>query len=288
MRIGLLDIDSKIPNLALMKLSAYHKRHGDHVSFWNAFEPFDRIYASKIFSYTSFSYLPKETIKGGTGYSLTEALSPEIEHTSPDYDLYHIDYAMGYHTRGCINSCGFCVVPKKEGPLRIHAPLDEFWHGQKRVVLLDNAITDLRQAWKTLEFIRDQKIELDLMQGFNVCTIQPACAKILAEIKLWKNKQWKIAWDNYNELDKIQRGLGILEAAGIKGYRIMCYVLTNYNTSINQDLERVNYLELNDIDPFIMVYNQTEAPQIYRDLQRWCNRPQIRHSCTFDEFHSKR
>jgi hypothetical protein len=288
MKIGLIDIDSKIPNLALMKISAYHKQKQDVVKWWNAFEAFDLVYGSKIFSYSQNNYLPKNSILGGSGYNY-KSLSNEIEHIYPDYSLYGIDYAMGYLTRGCINQCPFCIVPKKEGKLRKHAELKEFWKDQTHLLLLDNALTDYEHADIELKQIRDLEIHLDLCQGFNVRRIKPTIASILADIKLWKNGQWKIAWDDIDDEDQIMKGIQILNQAGIKNYRLMCYVLVNFDSTLDNDLYRINKLQEMKIEPFVMIYNRHLLPKhsIYQRLGKWCNRPQLRESCTFKEYNKE-
>lgn len=287
MKIGLYAPDSKIPNLALMKFSAYFKQQGNHVEF---FKPildgqYDAVYISKIFKNTSIKYLPhkQQVFYGGSGFQKWQYTLPvQIEHIYPDYDLYKIDYAMGFITRGCPNHCAFCIVPKKEGDLQFNAHLEEFWLGQKKLMLLDNAITDCETAIPELIKIRDLKIQLELTQGFNIRTIQPEIAKILAEIKLWKsNCQWHIAWDNPADQAKIFQGIRILESAGIKCYRLMCYCLVGFNTSLKQDLARIQALDKIDVDPFVMRYRKTAS---LNALAKWCNRPAIRHSCSFQEF----
>lgn len=283
MKIGLVNIDSKYPNLALMKISAWHKQNGDEVKFWNAFETFDKIYGSKIFQKSSFPYIPKSTILGGSGIDLSKNLPDYIEHIYPDYELFKIDYAVGFLTRGCINKCPFCIVPQKEGALHKHAELEEFWKNQKTVQLLDNSLTDYKHAKFELEKIRDKNLILDLQQGFNVRTIKPDIAKLLSEIK--PKKQWRIAWDNIKEEKQILHGIEILNQAGIKNYKIMCYVLTGYNSSINDDLHRVNLLDKLGLDPFVMMYKYSPELSYFT---KWCNRPQIRHSCSFEEFIQKK
>ena len=165
MRIGLIDVDAmsrkkaKYPNLALMKLSAWHKKQGDEVEWWNGLLHYDRVYVSKVFS---DSYAPDieyainadEVIRGGSGYCIdtvdgkeeyrTERdsrLPYEVEHIYPDYELYPEltkDTAYGFLTRGCPWGCHFCVVDKKEGRRsRKVADLSEWWNGQKEIVLLD-------------------------------------------------------------------------------------------------------------------------------------------------------
>lgn len=283
--VGLYPIDSKIPNLPLMKISAWHKSIGDRTMLYRKYTKFDIIYISKIFSKSSTRSIPLnfkcKKIFGGSGYSITNKLPHKIEHIYPDYSLYKIDYAMGFLTRGCINNCPFCIVPKKEGRLHRHASITEFWNEQKKVMLLDNALSDFEPAWSDLEITRDNGVKVDICQGFNVRTVKPRFAKLLSELKRWNNKQWKIAWDNINDEEKIIRGIEILNKSGIKNYMIMCYVLVGFNSSIKQDLYRIEKLDKLGIDPFVMIYNKNK---LLSHLARWCNRPQIRHSCSFLEY----
>ena len=145
MRIGLHDADkNKFPNLALMKISAWHKRRGDDVVWWNPMERCDEVYSSKVFTFTPQEpMLPENTIKGGTGYGLPYTdLPDEIDAMFPDYSIYpDVDYAVGFLTRGCIRKCPWCVVPKKEGQIRPYRS----WHDVKRVdsrdiVFMDNNV----------------------------------------------------------------------------------------------------------------------------------------------------
>lgn len=140
--IGLVDVDSKIPNLALMKISAYHKTLGDQVKMYDPlFDKPDLMYASKVFDFTpDYAYLPTgcEVVKGGPGYDPAARLPfPDYDRIMPDYSLYGCDYALGRFTRGCPNSCPWCVVPKADGTeVRHVADLSDFWSGQKVVRLL--------------------------------------------------------------------------------------------------------------------------------------------------------
>ena len=159
MEIGLIDVDShNYPNLALMKISAWHKERGDHVEWWNGLKHYDRVYQAKVFdeSYTKdneFVIQADEIIKGGTGYDLDNKLPNEIEHIMPDYLLYGIsDTAYGFLTRGCPRHCKFCIVGDKEG-LVSHkvADLSEFWNGQKNIEILDPNLLACKDRSELLE-----------------------------------------------------------------------------------------------------------------------------------------
>ena len=179
---------------------------------------------------------------------------------------------MVYLTRGCDNKSPFSIVWKKEGILHKSANLCDFWKDQEKIMLLDNSLTDYIRAEFELEQIRDLGIKLNLSQGFNIRTITPKIAKILSEIKLWPTKQWHIAWDNIKEEEKILKGIKILNWAGIKSWKIMCYVLVGFNSSMKQDLYRINTLEKLGIDPFVMPYVKNKYT---RTLSKWCNRKPI-------------
>jgi len=154
MKIGLVDVDSKIPNLALMKISAYHKSLGDEVKMFDPlFDNPDRIYSSKVFKSTDeYGYFPPncEVLQGGSGHDLDVKLSNYIETMYPDYSLYGIDYAMGFTTRGCTRKCGFYIVPQKEGKLHPVADIHQFWNGQERLSIMDNNLAGDTEHFNSL------------------------------------------------------------------------------------------------------------------------------------------
>lgn len=144
MNVGLHDSDATdFPNYALMKISAWHKAQGDNVEWWNPLFPYDRVYSSKVFTFTPENpYLPENTIKGGTGYGIYTELPPEIDDMFPDYSIYpNVDYAIGFLTRGCIRNCPWCVVPKKEGRIRPYRTWKEVKRADSRVIVfMDNNV----------------------------------------------------------------------------------------------------------------------------------------------------
>lgn len=136
MRIGLVDVDGRgFPNLALMKLSAWHKAHGDTAEMADPAKSYDRVYMSKVFTHSPDcrDEYSCEVVRGGTGYrDYTTVLPQEVEHTCPDYSLYGAEEAYGFLTRGCPNRCPWCVVSHKEGGIRPHADIEEFLDGHRR------------------------------------------------------------------------------------------------------------------------------------------------------------
>lgn len=150
MKIGLIDVDghSGFPNLALMRLSAYHKRRGDEVEWWDGLTHYDRVYMSKVFTFTpdmDTVINADEVITGGTGYKDYGSLPPEIEATAPDYSIYpKFKQAIGFLTRGCIRNCPWCIVPRKEGGIHAAATWEEIKRPDSReIVFLDNNVLAL-------------------------------------------------------------------------------------------------------------------------------------------------
>lgn len=168
-KIGLLAVDSKYPNLALMKLSAYHKKIGDEVSWYNTFEHYDIVYMSKIFTFTEdylYSITNADVVyRGGTGYDIKKTLPYHIDRMQPDYSLYNIDadLAYGFLTRGCPNHCKWCIVPKKEGKVAPYMDIEEVAQDRKKIILMDNNILASEYGITQLEKI----VLLGLWVDFN-------------------------------------------------------------------------------------------------------------------------
>lgn len=286
MRIGLIDVDSKIPNLSLMKLSAWHKSHGDNVQFLNAFQKYDRVYASKIFDFTDdFRYWPDcEIVKGGSGYGLDEKLPNEVEHTYPDYGLYGCDYAMGFITRGCIRNCPFCIVPKKEGRIHQVAEIEEFWKGQEKLMLLDNNLTAAPNVFeKTILQLIDLRIRVDFNQGLDARLIDDQKARLLSKVRLWK--QIHLAWDSVKDEKEVLRGLEMLLKHN-SPKRLMIYVLIGFDSTFEEDLYRIERLREMKLDSFAMPFDRSNPYQ--RNFARWVNHKAIFKSVSWNEYTANR
>ena len=303
MKIGLIDVDShNFPNLALMKLSAYHKSKGDSVEWYEPLvhgfhcEPMDKVYVSKVFSESYSSEYPyfinaKEIVFGGTGYcmeiinekevfhnDLNENLPEHIEHIYPDYSIYYEkipkvkNTAYGFLTRGCPRGCDFCIVGKKEGKCsKKVADLSEFWKGQKYIELLDPNMFACKE-WKNLA---QQLIDSDAWINFNQGVDIRIMTKEKAEyIKQMKIREIHFAWDRYDDKNEILPKLELFNnVCGFDRRKQIVYVLTNFNSTHKQDLERIYILRAMGYWPYVMIYNKNQLPKkhITRKLQRWCN-----------------
>lgn len=312
MRIALIDVDGhNFPNLPLMKLSAWHKQQGDTVEWYEPLfhsmgEPFDKVYMSKVFSdeYTpDYQYYvnSKEVIKGGTGYCISVVdgkevfdesknfdLPYEVEHIYPDYDLYPQytkNTAYGFLTRGCCNNCSFCIVSKKEG-LCSHkvADLSEFWREQKNIKLLDPNLLACKDHMDLLQQLADSGAKVDFTQGLDARFINERNVEILKQINI---SMLHFAFDFMKNEERIVEGLKIAkEALEISERNAIVYMLTNYDTTIEQDLYRIEKIKEVGFQPDVRIYRKESLPDrhILRDLQRWCNNRFLYHSCDFMDY----
>lgn len=297
MRIGLLDVDGhNFPNLPLMKLSAWHKRNGDEVEWYFPFcGEYDRVYMSKVFTFSPDYEHPvyaKEVIRGGTGYSYPDGGDPlpyDVEHIYPDYSIYPEltkDTAYGFLTRGCPRGCDFCIVKDKEGRRSVKvADLDEFWNGQKNIELCDPNMFACKD-WKELsQQLIDSKAYVDFNQGVDIRIMTEEKAEYIKRIKI---KRIHFAWDRYEDKDKVVPKLQFFKDITRWGRQKMTvFCLTNFNTTIDQDLERIYTLRDLGYSPYVMIYDKdkTKTTDTIRKIQRWVNAPAIFNSCkTFEEY----
>ena len=291
MKIGLINVDghSKFPNLALMKLSAYHKKQGHSVEFANAmFQDYDIVYKSKVFTFTpdDTEIYNCEVVKAGTGYKdYTTILPYEIEHICPDYNLYNSDTAYGFLTRGCINNCQWCIVPTKEGKLRPNADIEEFLSDKKQAILLDNNVIASDYGINQIEKIVRLGIKVDFNQGLDVriADKDKYILELLSKVK-WI-RHIRFACDSLSQLEPIIRVTEELSIKGIKPYRIFVYTLIK---ETEDALIRLNSLKKIGVTPFAQPYrdfdNKINPTKLQRDMARWCNHKAIFNSVNFNEY----
>lgn len=312
MKIGLIDVDGhNFPNLPLMKISAWHKKHGDYVEWYDPFngmvEEYDKVYMSKVFSFTPDYDRPiyaKEIDKGGTGYCIetingkevfhkerNKNLPYEIEHIYPDYSLYPgmtKDTAYGFLTRGCPRGCDFCIVKDKEGLCSQKvADLSEFWKDQKNIVLCDPNILACRECEILLDQLINSKAKVEFNQGLDIRFMTETKAEMLAKIPL---VNIHFAWDRYEDRDIIQpKFMTFRKATKIRNKDLQVYVLVGDKEKRvrEEDLYRIYWLRDNGYAPFVMIYDKYDLPKGHelKQLQRYVNSRQIFWSInSFEEY----
>lgn len=298
MRIGVIDVDGhRFPNIPLMKLSAWHKRNGDSVEWYNGSihswpcQPFDRVYMSKVFSFaTDYPHYVNadEVVRGGSGYCISlengkevyhkendSQLPYEVEHIYPDYSLYPEltkDTAYGFMSRGCPRGCDFCHVEAKEGRKAYKvADLSEFWRGQKNIVLLDPNPIACKEWKDILQQLIDSGAWVDFSQGVDIRLMTEEKAEMIKRIK---TKNIHCAWDRYEDKEKIiPKFKEFKRITQWDKRKLTVYVLTNFNTTKDQDLERIYILRDLGYWPYVMIYDKehTKSTDTVRKIQRWVN-----------------
>lgn len=305
MNIGLLAVDSNYPNLALMKISSYHKGKGDIVEWYNPFDKYDIVYMSKIFSFTPDygQYMTNTTqiCKGGTGYDIYSTLSEEIDLIKPDYSIYpSIGHktAYGFLTRGCPNKCKWCIVPKKEGVIKPYMDVEEIAiDGRNELILMDNNILASDHGIEQIEKIikmnegRKKKIKVDFNQGLDARLVTDEIAKILSRLK-WI-QQIRFGCDTPKQIEECEKACAMIDKHGYKGeYFFYCILLDDFDESFS----RVNHWKkkgssryLPHCQPFRDIANRSQIiPQWQKDMARWTDRKHLFRTCEFEDFEPRK
>lgn len=300
--IGLIDVDGKLPNLALMKISSFYKAAGEQVEFVQpdaSRKKYEKIYASAIFqkSQQECQYLQEyygDQIEiGGTGWDIVKRLPSEIERMKPDYDLYTadiiypkisgimtrehkkrkaqqiVDAGMGFTSRGCIRNCPFCFVPKKEGKFRQESEIKDLLNPRSNILILhDNNLTADPYCIEKLNEIRDRGLIVDINQGCDVRLMTPEIAKALSEVKHLRSIHY--AWDLMKFEKQVLEGIKIISQF-IPTHQHMCFCLVGFNTTFEEDMYRVKKLEYLGVRPYIMRYNERRDDIRLNHFARWVN-----------------
>lgn len=289
MKVLLIDIDRKyrpsrargkiIPNLALMKLSAHFKHLYAEVGF-DIQDP-DIVYISAVFSRNSTNahyeyyrhYASGALVSmGGSGISYDITLPKEIECVKPDYSLYPSTYSQGFTTRGCIRSCPFCIVNRKEGKISRHQHIQDFVDFRFREVMLmdNNILADKDWFFVNTIWAEEHNLRIIIPQGLDVRLLTPEIAEHLKCLH-FKDSQIRFAFDNLSDEEYVRAGINMLRDAGINCKRnVSFYVLSGFNTTFSEDKYRCDLLKDLGVNAFLMIYRKTGAAQAH--LARWANR----------------
>lgn len=298
--ILLIDIDSKMPNIALMKISSYHKMQGDKVSLirhpcvtGDEIIPhvFDKVYISSIFEENAektirFSKQFKHVEIGGYYIDSMKVLPYQIEHLMPDYSIYKCNYSIGYTSRGCIRDCPWCNVKDKEGDLRATNDIYEFWNPKhKHIEVLDNNILALPDHFKK---IAHQIIKEDLtvsFHGLDARLLDDENTKLLSQLRI--KPEPRFAFDTPGAENGVLKAIGLMKKHGIN--RALWYVLVGFNTTWDEDMHRVMLLKKYEQRPFVMRYKTIKEPE-HEDYQKytyfasWVNQFRFFSSMSFERF----
>lgn len=288
MNIGLIDVDGhNFPNFALMRISAWCKAHGDNVEWADAMfgGGYDRVFKSKIFTFSPDDNTPWscEVVCGGTGYDIKSRLPEEVEKsTAMDYSLYpQYDFSIQFFSRGCIRHCPFCLVHDKEGDIHAVEPVELNPRG-KHIEVLDNNFF-ANPEWKSaVDYLLKAKQKVNL-HGVDVRIMNEEQAYWLNCLPL--HKSIHIAWD-LPQLDLTEKLREVTHY--IKPWKLMCYILVGFNSTMEQDMYRIERCREFGIKPYVMPYrdfeNKMKPSQYAKDLAQYVNKPMIFKSCKFKDF----
>jgi len=299
LKIGLIDNDlivrsnHNFPNLALMKLSSYHKSMGnvvkligfDEINPYSLFPTnFDKVFISKAFTDSKtpdfIKTLPNVEV-GGTGFYFDKAedLPSKIEHSKPDYSLYeplfnktikntkyHKDYSIGYTTRGCFRQCPFCVN-KNLTRVHLHSPIDEFYDEAKpRIAMLDDNILGLpnRDLYNILDKFKEINKPIQYRQGLDIRLLSEERIKRIFQLRY--DGYYYFSFDMWKDKDKIEKALKLwseryqntkARSDNVRSIRTRIYVFTGLD-------EHNNYNDSFWLDDLELLFKRIEIILRYK------------------------
>jgi len=308
MKILLVDVDSKIPNLALMKISTEHKNYNYQVDlkclgldYYKSVKNkliidgsgYDKVFISIIFSNNknAVTVINNNTVLiGGSGYDIYSKLDSQIEHSNPDYSLYpDNDTSYGFITRGCIRKCEFCDVWRKEGMIKIVDSVDNIVK-HKKVKFLDNNILAYSEHKAILKELVNKKIRCQFNQGLDIRLITEDNAELLSDLNYLG--EYIFAFDNIEDEKIINHKLKIVKQFIIKNWKLKFFIYTHPDMDLKNDvLYRIKWCKENKVLPYIMRHRScwgSEHQDFYTDLSAYGNQPSLFKKMCFDEFLEKR
>jgi len=246
-----LQTDATKHNLALMKISAWHKANGDNV-FFRGIGYFDLTYGSWLFNFS-----PKAVcdIEGGPGVSVSTRLDNKFE-GKPDYSLFNLDYSVGFTWAWCLRKCPFCIVPKQDNP-KNHKSIWTFHDSQfKKICLLNNNTFSDPQWKETFEEIWDADLTVIDENGYDLRLLDDEKAEALHKTK-WATPL-HFAWDSVEDESRIVNGLELLSKYHMRSTSNGVYVLIGYNSTEEEDVHRCQVIDNYGLTPYPMPFKRTK------------------------------
>lgn len=298
MKIGLIDVDGHhFPNLALGKISRYHKRQGDSVEWYDPFEHYDKVYMAKVFTFTQeYEYFinADEVEKGGTGYDIHKTLPDFIDRLQPDYSIYNnVDNktAYGFLTRGCPNKCFWCIVPKKEGNQHPYMDVEEIAiEGRTNLILMDNNVLASDYGLQQIEKIIEKGYRVDFNQALDARLVTEDIAKLLARVK-WLN-QIRFGCDTPKQIVWCENAMNMIDKFRKRPASYLMY--TMISDDMDEAYTRLSHFRDNKrvrivAQPFRDVDNPNQIiPQWQKDMARWAMRREIYAVCDFKDYEARK
>lgn len=298
MNVGLIAVDSDFPNLALMKISSWHKANGDKVDWYNPFDEYDIVYMAKVFTFTpdygQWITNAQHIRRGGTGYDIHSTLPEGMEYVTPDYSIYpNIDNktAYGFLTRGCPNKCKWCVVPRKEGNVRPYMDVEQIAvDGRTNLILMDNNILACDYGLQQIQKIIDKGYRVDFNQALDARLITEDIAKLLAKVR-WLN-HIRFGCDTPKQIKECERAMKMIDEYRGKPASYLMYTMigSDFDEAVSRlnhwrDYKRVRIVA----QPFRDVDNPHQViPQWQKDLARWSMRREIYAVCEFKDYEPRK
>lgn len=304
MNIQLVDADSTIPNLALMRLSAFHRGRGDsvslnrlHISYYPhkrrreyhiATAGFDKTYCSIIFDGALGLIKADGDVEyGGSGFDIQKALPPEVDALDPDYSIYpENDTSYGFISRGCNRKCYFCIVPQKEGRTHQVSNIDRIVK-HKLVKFLDNNFLQLPNHKDLLRELIAKNIRFQFNQGLDFRLIDAENSDLLRQAN-W-HKEYLFAFDDWKYRKSVERQLSLL--AWRKPWAFKFYIYVAPHMPVLDTIERVLWLRSRQLLPYVMrdraVWG-SPFEKFYTDFAAWANQPGFIKKMSFFEFLDRR
>jgi hypothetical protein len=276
--ISIIDIDSKIPNLALKKIEKFYLDMGEDVA-WN--NPLMASISRKIYVGCVFTKNRSKCLEwegraeiGGSGYDISKTLPEEIEKVNPKIN-------MGFTTRGCIRRCAFCIVPEKEGGIHIVGDLMDLWDGKsKDIILMDNNILAIPEHFKLVcKQARGNKIRIDFNQGLDHRLLTQ---EIVDEMKTIRHVEYRMAYDHVAFRKSVNDAIDLLQSNGIK--RCSWYVLCGFNSSFEEDMDRLTHLRDRGQVAYLQRHEKVDGIPEYIELARWVNQHHLFRGMSWQQF----